>query len=123
MVVAMARLRIEVVGPTTLLVLEAALAAVGLPTADLREPGRLFLRFDNERLVGFGGIEGDDPDQPRYSIRVDRVRAATLGTARLHLLATTAAPFLRRRGYVAADRESAPPWSRAPPSLCPASAT
>ena len=137
----MARLRRDVVAPADMFEMEAALAAAGLPAGDLREPGRLFLRFEDDGLAGFGGIEGDGPDRLLRSlvVVVDRRgaglgssilaevehRVATLGTVRLHLLTTTAAPFFRRHGYRPADRASAPPAISGTAefsSLCPASA-
>ena len=51
--------------------------------------------------------------------------AGDLGAARLHLLTTTAERFFTGRGFVAADRESAPPairQTREFADLCPASA-
>lgn len=51
--------------------------------------------------------------------------AGDLGAARLHLLTTTAERFFTGRGFIAADRESAPPairQTREFADLCPASA-
>ena len=118
------------------------LDGAGLPTADLRAPGRSFFRFDADELVGYGGIEGDGPDRLLRSLLIvpDRRRlgagglalsmlereAARTGTARLHLLTVTAASFLRRHGYAKSDRATAPSEiarSTEFTSLCPASAT
>ena len=51
--------------------------------------------------------------------------AGDLGAARLHLLTTTAERFFTRRGFVVADRASAPPAIRRTrefADVCPASA-
>lgn len=120
-----------------------ALAAARLPTADIDEPGRLFLRFDDDAgLIGFGGLEGDGADCLLRSLVIEPERrgqglgrvvlarleadARALGTARLHLLTKTAAPFFRADGYTDADRRSAPQsiaGSAQFRSLCPASAS
>lgn len=122
--------------------LRDALAASGLPVADLADPGRAFFRFDDDAgPVGFAGVEGDGPDRLLRSLLVvaDR-RGDGLGRAvlallenvarvmrvqRLHLLATTAAPFFRANGYAGAERGAAPASivaSREFTALCPASA-
>lgn len=136
----MTALRATALEPDNLGELAAALTAVGLPTADLNDPGRMF-GFDDHAFAGFGGIEGDGPDRllrsvvvaPRrrntglgrviLSLLEDQARA--LGVIRLHLLTTTAAPFFAANGYNAADRAMAPAPVAASAefaSLCPASA-
>lgn len=122
--------------------LRDALAASGLPVADLAEPGRAFFRFDDDAgLVGFGGLEGKGTDRLLRSLLVaaDRrgaglgramlavleAQARELDVARLHLLTTTAAPFFAANGYAAADRARVPApiaASREFTALCPASA-
>lgn len=121
--------------------LAAALAVAGLPIADLAEPARMFLRFDDDALAGFCGIEGDGPDRLLRSLVVVPARrgaglgramvaelerhARAAGAERLHLLTTTAAPFFVTAGYEAADRGTAPASiaaSREFVSLCPSSA-
>ncbi len=119
-------LRISPVGPAALVELAQALDPAGLPGADLDGPRRWFFRFaDAGAVIGFGGLEGDPPDQLLRSIVVhpdhrhcgrgsDIVRAleaqaAAQGCARLHLLTTTAAPLFLRFGYRLAAREAAPP--------------
>ncbi len=121
---------------------EAALAAAGLPTDDLNEPGRRFYRFqDDEGLIGFGGLETLGAERLARSITiVDDRRGAGLGSATLawleaeaadhgasglYLLTTSAADFFARHGYTALPRADAPPAiaaSRQFSSLCPGSA-
>src|ERR1044072_7987728 len=103
-------------GTADLSELRDALAASGLPVADLAEPGRAFFRFDDDTgLAGYGGLEGQGADRLLRSLLVvaDRrgeglgravlglleARARKLGVARLHLLTNTAAPFLSANGY------------------------
>ncbi|MEN2787047.1 arsenic resistance N-acetyltransferase ArsN2 [Sphingomonas qilianensis] len=120
-----------------------ALAAAGLPTADLLHPGRIFYRFDDgAAAAGYAGLEGDGADRLLRSLVVLHDRrgaglgrriiaavereALTLGVRRLHLLTTTAAPFFRACRYVEADRASAPAaiaGSTEFTALCPASAS
>lgn len=127
--------------PDALTDLATMLADAGLPTADLAEAGRIFFRFDEDKLAGYGGLEGDGVDRLLRSLVVvpDRRRegigramlaalereAAVLGVQRLHLLTTTAEEFFKANGYVAADRLMAPSTiaaSREFTALCPASA-
>ena len=117
------------------------LAAAGLPTSDLAEPGRAFYRYDAGAIVGYGGLESLGADRLLRSLVVlhdlrgrglgKRIVAAleceasALGAHRLHLLTTTAAPFFRACGFVDADRATAPASIAASTefaSLCPASA-
>ncbi|MHA0319851.1 arsenic resistance N-acetyltransferase ArsN2 [Sphingomonas melonis] len=139
----MSGLGVKRLAPGELDDLAGALAAAKLPTADLAESRRTFVRFDDDAgLVGFGGIEGDDPDRLLRSLVVVADRrsaglgramlalledeARRLGVAPLHLLTNTAAPFFRANGYAEADRIAAPPAiaaSREFTALCPASAT
>lgn len=123
--------------------LEAALASAGLPVIDLREPGRLFFRFDDATgPVGFAGIEGVGDDRLLRSVVIIGERrgvglgsavavtleaaAAKIGAVTLHLLTTDAAPFFARHGYKIRERSAAPDAIRASrefTSLCPDSAT
>lgn len=123
--------------------LETTLAGAGLPVADLREPGRLFFRFEDAAgPVGFAGVEGAGHDRLLRSLVIMGERrgaglgsvvvtmleavAAKTGIATLHLLTTDAAPFFSRQGYEIRDRSAAPDAIRACrefTSLCPASAT
>ena len=139
----MTGLRVKRLAPGELDDLAGALAAAKLPTSDLTEPGRAFVRFDDDTgLVGFGGIEGEGSDRLLRSLVVVADRrgagiggamlallegeARRLGAERLHLLTDTAAPFFRVNGYAEADRAAAPPAvaaSREFTALCPASAT
>ena len=137
----MTGLRVTCLAPGELDDLAGALAAAKLPTADLAEPGRAFVRFDDD-AAGFGGIEGEGSDRLLRSLVVLADRrgagiggamlallegeARRLGAERLHLLTNTAAPFFRVNGYAEADRAAAPPTvaaSREFTALCPASAT
>ncbi len=116
----------------------AALRGENLP-----EPGtgRYFSADHYGAVIGYGGLEGERRDLLLRSLVVladqkarglgSRVLAAAettagdLGAARLHLLTTTAERFFTGRGFVAADRESAPPairQTREFADLCPASA-
>jgi amino-acid N-acetyltransferase len=118
-----------------------ALAAAKLPTVDLAEPGRAFVRFDDDAgLVGFGGIEakGRTACSARW-LSWPITGAAGIGRAMLALLEGEA-PARRRaappsdqhrsavlqNGYAGVDRAAAPPTvaaSREFTALCPASAT
>lgn len=121
--------------------LAAMLVDAGLPTSDLADAGRVFFRFDDDRLAGYGGLEGDGADRLLRSLVVapDRRRegvgrvmvavleqeAAVLGVGRLHLLTTTAAEFFKGNGYATANRVAAPASITAShefTALCPASA-
>ncbi|HVI97505.1 MAG TPA: arsenic resistance N-acetyltransferase ArsN2 [Sphingomonas sp.] len=121
--------------------LAEALAAAGLPIADLDQPVRSFFRFDADATVGFGGLEGEGADRLLRSLVVLpalrhcgigrailaalQTAARELGAQRLHLLATTAAPFFRAHGYCDIDRGAAPASIAGTEQfarLCPASA-
>jgi amino-acid N-acetyltransferase len=116
-----------------------ALDFAGLPSGDVRLPGRRFFRFDCDGVkVGYGGLEGTAPELLLRSVVVlpgmrgrghgRRIVAALeqqAAGARLHLLTTTAADFFQRLGYVAAERATAPPaiaGSREFAALCPVTA-
>lgn len=104
--------------------LAEALAAAGLPVADLDQPGRTFFRFDADATVGYGGLEGAGADRLLRSLVVLpafrhrgmggavlatlEAAARDLGARRLHLLTTSAASFFRANGYGDADRGAAP---------------
>ena len=122
--------------------LARALAREGLPTDDLKEPARTFLRFGSQGVaVGFGGYEMHGTDALLRSIVVlpeHRGRgiganivaavsehAAQAGARQLFLMTTTARPFFERLGFAVCDRECAPPGilaSREVAELCPSSA-
>jgi amino-acid N-acetyltransferase len=107
------------------------LSDAGLPIADLKEPGRVFYRIEADDLVGYGGIEGEEPDRLLRSVVLlpDRRRVGLGGVVlaliedeaeradveRLHLTAT-AARFFRTQGYTDAARASAPAGSRRQPN-------
>ena len=116
----------------------AALRGAGLP-----EPGagRYFAAYEHGGLAGYVGLEGEGRDLLLRSLVVhadlkaqglgSRILTAAeamargLGAERLHLLTTTAEGFFTRRGFVAADRASAPPAIRRTrefADVCPASA-
>lgn len=138
----MTALRVKDVDSDDLGELRDALAASGLPVADLSEPGRAFFRFDDHAgLVGYGGIEGHGTDRllrsflvatdrrgdglGRVMLRLLEGEARELGVVRLHLLTNTAASFFAASGYAAANRARAPASiasSREFTTLCPASA-
>ncbi|HBV13053.1 arsenic resistance N-acetyltransferase ArsN2 [Brevundimonas nasdae] len=115
-----------------------ALRSKGLPDpAD----GRYFIAREHGGLAGYVGLEGEGRDLLLRSLVVladlqaqgigSRILTAVeagasdLGVARLHLLTTTAETFFARRGFVAADRASAPlaiRRTREFADVCPASA-
>lgn len=118
------------------------LEATGLPSGDVRLPGRRFFRFaDDAGWMGYGGLEGEAPDVLIRSVvvrperrgagcgaaivRALERRAVGLGATRLHLLTETAADFFAGLGYRPAPRASAPltiAGSRQFASLCPGDA-
>ncbi|MBP1807758.1 arsenic resistance N-acetyltransferase ArsN2 [Rubellimicrobium aerolatum] len=122
--------------------LRAPLGAERLPTDDLTEPGRTFLRLLREgATVGFGGYErhGDaallrslvvlpvarGQGLGRETVRLLLHRAAEEGARHAYLLTTSAAPFFERLGFARVERASAPEAiraSRQAASLCPTSA-
>ena len=116
----------------------AALRTEGLPDPGA---GRYFRADDDSALAGYVGLEGEGRDLLLRSLVVSAHRkaqglgsriltaaeavASDMGGERLHLLTTTAERFFTGRGFVAADRESAPPairQTREFADLCPASA-
>lgn len=116
----------------------ATLRGAGLPDPGA---GRYFAAHEHGGLAGFVGLEGEGRDLLLRSLvvladlkaqgigshiltAVEAV-ASDLGGERLHLLTTTAERFFIERGFVAADRESAPPAIRRTrefADVCPASA-
>ncbi|PTQ12389.1 tyrosine protein phosphatase [Sphingomonas oleivorans] len=132
---------LTLLGPAALASLAETLATANLPTADLAGPDQVFFRFEDEALVGYGGLEGDGPDRllrsfviaagrrgtglGRAMLAALERRARELGVVRLHLLTDSAAPFFLANGYAAADRSAAPAsiaGSAEFRTLCPASA-
>lgn len=123
-------------------VLALALGAAGLPTDDLREPGRSFFGLsDDAGPIGFIGIEGTGGDRLLRSLVVlpSRKRRGFGGllvahaeafarqddVERLHVLTQTVPDFFRARGYRPADRATARASIASTAqfaSLCPASA-
>ncbi len=126
--------------------LAAALAAAGLPTADLAESGRTFFRYTtlDGHGVGWGGFELYGPDVLLRSLAVlPRLhgrghgrnlaallmrRASDRGARQAYALtgAPEARAFFERLGFAACDRASAPATirnTRQAAGLCPASAT
>jgi N-acetylglutamate synthase-like GNAT family acetyltransferase len=118
--------------------LVGALSGEALPAP---EAGRYFSARHDGVLAGYVGLEGEGADLLLRSLVVaadlkarglgSRILAAVeaaardLGAERLHLLTTTAEPFFARRGFVGADRASAPPAIRRTrefTAVCPASA-
>jgi N-acetylglutamate synthase-like GNAT family acetyltransferase len=137
-----AALRLVLIGSSDLADLACDLDHAGLPSDDVRLPGRHFFRAaSGGRPVGFGSLEGDEPDLLLRSVvvhqdargqghgaaivRLLERRAVALGAARLHMLTTTAAGFFLRLGCQPAAREIAPAAIAGTAqfaSLCPASA-
>ncbi|GAA0634470.1 GNAT family N-acetyltransferase [Brevundimonas lenta] len=116
----------------------ASLRGAGLPDPG---DGRYFTAHEHGGLAGYVGLEGEGRDLLLRSLVVladlkaqglgSRILTAAeavardLGGERLHLLTTTAEPFFARRGFVAADRASAPVAIRRTrefADVCPASA-
>ena len=119
------------------------LAAEGLPTDDLAEPGRTLFTYRtlSGAFVGFGGFErfGADvllcsvvvaPEARGRGIGRNLVpllmrRAFDLGARHAWVLTTSAAPFFEEIGFKPVPRESAPAAiaaTRQFAALCPASA-
>ena len=118
------------------------LAAEGLPSADLREPGvRLFAFRDGRAAVGYAGLEMYGEDALLRSVVVDPARrraglgravveatlaeARRLGAARAFLLTTSAKAYFERLGFAPIERASAPEAilsTRQAAGLCPSSA-
>jgi N-acetylglutamate synthase-like GNAT family acetyltransferase len=119
------------------------LAAAGLPTSDLGEPGQLFFAFGNAaRTMGWGGLLVAGGHALLRSIVVDadlrgtgvggqmlqRLTdlAGSHGARKAWLLTTDSAAFFARHGFGAVDRVNAPAVISATPQfagLCPGSAT
>jgi amino-acid N-acetyltransferase len=123
--------------------LAAALAKANLPIGDIREPDRLFWRFEhNDIPVGFGGLEihGKDallrsivtlPPVRRHGIGSAIVAAleteARIAGCRTVWLLTTLAPaFFEALGYTRREHAAVPEGIRGTQefaALCPADAT
>ncbi len=129
--------------PGTDAALTAALAAAGLPTDDLAEPGRVFVAGEtlSGRTVGYAGLEIHGRDALLRSLVVlpdARGRgfggallarqcrlAFDLGARRAWTLTTTVADWLTKKGFAPIDRAEAPPAiaeTRQARTLCPSSA-
>ena len=103
---------------------EQLLLLASLPVPDLMESGRFFAIEDDRGLVGFGGLEGEVPDQMIRSVAVapglrhrgfghaivPRLieQARTEGAERLWLLTTSAQEFFEDLGWKVVDRQDAP---------------
>ncbi|MBL8838371.1 MAG: GNAT family N-acetyltransferase [Alphaproteobacteria bacterium] len=124
--------------------LRAALAAAGLPTDDIDQPGREFYAVLDHRgrTIGYGGLERHGaaallrsivvPPRERGrgqgSVIVETLEgeAAKRGITALYVLTTDATPFFARIGYASIDRASVPAAIAATSqftTLCPATAT
>lgn len=105
--------------------LSAALAKAGLPTEDVKAPGPLFWRFENDDFpVGFGGLEihGDQallrsvmtlpPLRERgiggAIVAALEAEASLRGCRAIWLLAPATDDFFVRRGYARCERAEAP---------------
>lgn len=122
--------------------LRAALAAAGLPVADLTDAGRSFYRFScDSETVGFGGLELHGEAALLRSIVVLSEKrgfgfghAITIGlldeayrkgAGKAYLLTESAAPFFQSLGFRPIARDKAPAEilaTRQAASLCAASA-
>ncbi len=124
--------------------LRAALAAAGLPTDDIDQPGRDFYAILDHRgrTIGYGGLERHGTAALLRSIVVpprERGRgqggvivetlereAAGRGVTTVYVLTTDAAPFFARIGYSSIDRASVPAAIAGTAqfaTLCPTTAT
>ncbi|TCA02557.1 arsenic resistance N-acetyltransferase ArsN2 [Rhizobium leguminosarum] len=122
--------------------LRDALAASGLPTADLGYANRLFYCATNQDgyIVGYSGVEGCDdnvllrsvvilPDYQGQNLGTRLVRetlSAIGGTSAVYLATTSAASFFEKLGFVTVDRAEVPADVLATQqlsSVCPTSAT
>ena len=84
--------------------LREALAAAGLPVADLDAPGRRFYAFDDGR-AGYGGLEGEGEDRLLRSMVVTQdCRGQGLGRAMLAQLEAEACRLGARRLHLLTDR-------------------
>ena len=123
-------------------VLRLALGAAQLPTDDLGGLDQMFFSlYDDEGLIGFIGLEGNDADRLLRSLvvlptrrgkgygrmLVERLEGVADGAVdRLHLLTSGSGEFFRRLGYADADRDAAPAFIAATAqftSLCGPRAT
>ena len=122
--------------------LQAALQAAQLPTDDLGEAGRSFIRFEDQGVtVGYGGLEqyADcallrsvvvlPPHRGQgYGEAITRhllAQAGRDGARTLYLLTESATAFFERLGFSKVDRVTAPAailQTRQAASLCPSSA-
>lgn len=130
--------------PEDLPTLRAALAAAGLPTDDIDQPGRDFYAILDHRgrTIGYGGLERHGTAALLRSIVVpprERGRgqggvivetlereAAGRGVTTVYVLTTDAAPFFARIGYSSIDRASVPAAIAGTAqfaTLCPTTAT
>jgi N-acetylglutamate synthase-like GNAT family acetyltransferase len=126
-----------------LAIVERMLAAAGLPSGDIAEPGRLFFTLASAvSLDGIVGLEPHGADALLRSLVVEEAargrgvgtalvqgiadHARGLGVERLWLLTTTAPGFFLKLGFRPADRGRAPPAIRATAEfrdICPATAS
>lgn len=103
----------------------ALLDANDLPSKDVREtPGRFYLAYADDELIGVGGVESYGSNALLRSVVVERSRRGRgYGAARctaledaassnsvetLYLLTTSAAAFFRHRGFQVIPRAAAP---------------
>ena len=139
----MSERRFSQLEPDRLGAVAEALAAAGLPTADIDAERMVFFELaDDQGPLGWAALEGSGadlllrsvltiPDSRGGGIGSDLVRrvgasAANEGVERLWLLTETAAPFFAGLGFAETPRASAPPAMQDTSefrSVCPASAT
>lgn len=119
-----------------------ALAGADLPTDDIEDEGRTFFRIvgDDDRTVGFAGLEACKGDQLLRSVvvlpghrgkgtglaAVEAVLAYVEPGSDVFLATSSASPFFERLGFIEVQRENLPAAvlaTRQLSSLCPSSAT
>ncbi|MET1080677.1 MAG: arsenic resistance N-acetyltransferase ArsN2 [Pseudomonas sp.] len=123
--------------------LHSALVSAGLPSEDIRLPGRTFYRFDRAGVtLGYGGFERYGDQGLLRSLVIEAAHrgqgwgmqvtaeiealARAAGILQLHLLTTSATAFFESCGYRVQPRAMAPlaiAGTTQFQDLCPASAT
>jgi N-acetylglutamate synthase-like GNAT family acetyltransferase len=105
----------------------AALAAAGLPTADLNEPNQRFFAFegDSRAIIGYGGFARAGragllrslvvlpawrrQGYGQFCLHALMAEVRKNGLDELYLLTTTAEAFFLRHGFMPMPRQKAPP--------------
>ena len=134
-------MKIEAITPDKLDEAKNLLQKNNLPTEDLNERTHLFGTYEEDNLVGVGGVELYGSDALIRSICVDEAYrsqgmaeiltehieqyAKKNGADCLYLLTTTAENYFKRKGFVKIERDSVPQniqQSSEFSAMCPASA-